>query len=130
MQLHGQEIKRGDGVWHFVDGWQPVDDIVPEAEYGIVLGGVGYNKNGRSAQSNVKPLVFWNVFNIPDEAFNKPKRKVKKYLVLFKNGMNFYSTCGWEAGYFASEAEFKSCPGGEGREFVCLIKETETEEEV
>jgi len=102
--LHGKEIKVGDKVWSYVEGWGVVEDIYPNFKKSIVVDFknnlIDFTLNGKEWESDINPTLFWEertlmyigvdwshsfvdplIVLIPKEEL---KKKVFKYKVLYK----------------------------------------------
>ena len=77
-------LKVGDKVWSSRDGWLRITSIYDIA--GIVYpieatsdGGLrtSFTMEGKEHISDIYPTIFWNEFEIPNEAFVKPNPKLE-----------------------------------------------------
>ena len=129
--LHGKEINVGDKVWDYITGWNEVMAFVPESIMQIRTNYAVYDINGRYSPKYKSPTLFWQEFEIPKKAFEKPKVMVKKYLVLHegvgKGEDGFYTTQNWGKKYYLSKDEFYKANSGLPYKFISLIMESEIE---
>ena len=77
-------LKVGDRVWSNRNGWLDIIDIgyIKEATYPIqATNNSGYffsfTTEGKEDIDDIYPAIFWNEFEIPNEAFEKPKLKLE-----------------------------------------------------
>ena len=127
--LHGKEIKVGDKVWCFKFGWDKVTHIHEGDANPIVTANYCYTMTGIMFKNDTFPCLFWQVFEIPAHAFEKPVVKVKAYLVLYKYNENYSTTSSWSSGYYLSKESFKEAHELENYKFISLIMESEIEVE-
>lgn len=77
-------LKVGDRVWSNRDGWLKIIDIdcIKDTTYPIqAVSDSGYEfsftTEGKEYITDIYPAIFWNEFEIPKEAFEKPKPKLE-----------------------------------------------------
>ena len=125
--LHGKEINIGDEVWDSIFGWATVVEICEASIYQIETTINIYTREGLLENYNKYPQLFWQEFEIPAHAFEKPKSKVKKYQVLFEGNGNYFTTGTWrEKNYLTNRKEFDKA-NNKGFKFISLIIESEIE---
>ena len=80
-----RDAKVGDKVWSYRVGWLTIRSIVysPFPEYTIeAIDSIGlitsYTTEGKERICDIHPTLFWNEFEIPNEAFKKPLPKLEK----------------------------------------------------
>ena len=131
--LHGKEINIGDKVWDFLSGWSEVVTLGKTSFFPIHTNITNYSSEGMHTLSQKFPRLFWQEFEIPAHAFEKPKPKVKKYLVLYEGvgegEDGFYTTQNWGKKYYLSKDEFYKANSGLPYNFISLIIESEIEVE-
>ena len=77
------EAKVGDRVWDFQYGWGVIDGINKEVGISFPISiwfdieEIKYFDFKGRLTSKAKPTLFWNEFEIPKEAFEKPKPKLE-----------------------------------------------------
>ena len=128
--LHGKEINIGDKVWSNIYGWDEVVSFCKESILLIRTNYCVYDINGRYNTICKYPTLFWQEFEIPKKAFEKPKYKVKKYLVVYEGVEGedgFYTTQNWGKKYYLSKDEFYKANIGLPYKFISLIMESEIE---
>lgn len=127
--LHGKEIKVGDKVWNSLRGWVEVKYIT-DGNWPIKTSEMSYDNKGFSSYSSKFPSLFWQEFTIPAHAFEKPKDKVKKYLVLYEYGGLYHTTATNTLGtYYSSKEDYLSINTDRYKKFISLIMESEIEVE-
>ena len=79
-----RNAKVGDKVWSYRDGWLTIRSISCPAslEYPIeTIDSSGltssFSIGGKKNRGDLNPILFWNKFEIPDEAFEKPLPKLE-----------------------------------------------------
>ena len=129
--LHGKEINIGDKVWSNIYGWDEVVSFCKESILLIRTNSCVYDINGRYNTICKYPNLFWQEFDIPAHAFEKPKVMVKKYFVLFKCNGEYNTTSNWrENNRFKSKKEFDMAYNTLVEfKFISLILESEIEVE-
>lgn len=85
ITLHGEEVKVGDRVWHWVKGWGEVDEIEERrANYPICVrwedGCEWFTEDGKAYTEEETPILFWQPvkFEIPKKP--KPKEKAWQWI--------------------------------------------------
>jgi len=81
MKLHGHDIEVGDKVWHLVHGdcqIKRIDDTSNAFTYTF------YVANVKEAIWADEKELFWQPFDIPAHAYQKPKKLVEKGIVVYK----------------------------------------------
>jgi predicted SAM-dependent methyltransferase len=125
--LHGKEVKVGDLVWDILTGWNKVTNI---EDYTIETKNTSYTSVGFSFKEQRFQHLFWQSFEIPAHAFEKPKVKVKKYQVLFEINGSYFTTANWRGNnYFASKEDFEADNNSADLKFISLILKSEIEVE-
>lgn len=71
------DAKVGDKVWNFVNGWGKVITMSKSGSYPIKVEFENnicktFNLNGFLAANHFYPTLFWNGFEIPEAAYEKP----------------------------------------------------------
>lgn len=101
--LHGEEIKVGDKVWDVRFGWSEVVFLHKGSSFPIQTNFSSYLESGKGYEEHKSPSLFWQEFEIPANAYEKPKEKVKKYVVVYQKDDGVFETSG---GFFESLEEF------------------------
>ena len=126
--LHDKEVKVGDKVWDSVKGWTTVRRVDENKVYPIGTPENNYTEMGLVTIYNQSPQLFWQEFNVPSHAFEKPKVMVKKYMVLFENNGDYITTANhMRSIYYSSKEEFYRVNTVQNYKFVSLILESEIE---
>lgn len=126
--LHGKEVKVGDKVWDSLKGWCNVITISVGTDYQIRTNNRCYTNVGLDYIEDKSPRLFWQEFEIPAHAFEKPKVMVKYYQVLFEINGSYFTTANWrENNYFASKEDFEADNHSDDHKFISLILESEKE---
>lgn len=74
-----RNTKVGDEVWNFnTEKWEVIVRIIPSNIYSIITDDDSYTYSGRRLTADKNPTIFWNKFEIPKEAFEKPIPNLKK----------------------------------------------------
>lgn len=81
-----KDIKLGDDVWDVRYGWGKVVELTKSAKYPFSVEflnvyenkqNCSYQIDGKAAEWHNFPLLFWNEFKVPAEAFIKPLPKLE-----------------------------------------------------
>jgi hypothetical protein len=75
--LHGIEIKKGDKVWGLREGWFEVNYLSETSVYPIQTPIGTYTVDGKLNSCDKFPTIFWNEFQLPEDAFTKPLPKME-----------------------------------------------------
>ena len=89
FMFQGYPLNVSDKLYNILNGWVTVTHINPNDEYPIDINDMyTYTVDGKRAQVNINPVLFWDEpkFELP----KKPVPKIKKYLVLFIDGNGNY----------------------------------------
>jgi len=88
MKLHGHDIEVGDKVWHLVHGDCQIKRIDDTSNIYTF-----YVANLKEAIWADEKEIFWQPFDIPAHAYQKPKKLVECGNVVYKhNDGTFYCT--------------------------------------
>lgn len=96
-----EDVKEGDRVYSWVDGWGTVTDVFSQIDVRFDDETIGYKRfylDGRLRLSDKNPTLFWDIptFTLPKKPFNLKeeykKLKRKKFEVNGDNMTIFYNT--------------------------------------
>ena len=130
ITLHGIEVHAGDNVWSLAYGWAKVVAIKDYGtSYQIITDKNWDIENRHENESAGLSHLYWQEFEIPKYAFEKPKQMVKKYVVLYERSGEFYTTQDWIIPHFSTVEEFNAFDGNSSDLFVQFILESMIEVE-
>jgi len=85
MKLHGHDIEVGDKVWHLVHGECKINRIDNKTNrYAF------YVDNVKEAFWVDEKEIFWQPFDIPAHAYQKPKKLVEKGIVVYRSDIGLF----------------------------------------
>jgi len=85
MKLHGHDIEVGDKVWDNRHGGCEIIEIRNDHTYPIKTKFNSYMTNGKALECHAYTTLFWQPFDIPAHAYQKPKKLVEKGHVVYKH---------------------------------------------
>ena len=112
ITLHGEEVKVGDKVWHWFEGWGEVTELDDKnTNYPICVQWEEdyewFTKDGKAYLEEKTPILFWQPieFETPKKPEQKPKEKAWQWVC--KSGDKYWLTTCY---YVSKEAVLEQIP--------------------